>query len=103
MERNKSIKEIVEETMNAMDTNEAVNVSPFFKDKTMQKMFAQEEEEEQVWSWFTPKVQLATLVCVVILNILAFTQLNSGNYDSGIDEFAEIYGLSSGSDMSLFN
>ena len=103
METNKNIKNKIEETLSAMDAIEAVKVSPFFKDKTMQRLFAEKEEEQNIWSWFTPKLQLATLVCVIVLNVLAFTQLNSNKYDSDINEFAETYGLSIGSDASLFN
>ncbi|MDD7884852.1 hypothetical protein [Flavivirga sp. 57AJ16] len=103
MEVNKDIKNKVVDTLNAMDVTEAVQVSPFFKDKTMQRLFVGQEDESLVWSWFSPKLQLATLVCIVVLNVLAFTQLNSNKYDSNINEFAETYGLSSGLGTSLFN
>ena len=103
MEIDKNIKNKVADTLNAMDANEAVKVAPFFKDKTMQRLFIEKEEKPLFWSWFSPKLQLATLICVIVLNVLAFTQLNSNKYDSNISEFAETYGLSSGSDTSLFN
>lgn len=103
METNKNINNKIADTLSAMDAIEAVKVSPFFKDKTMQRLFVEKEEEPLMSSWFSPKLQLATLVCVIVLNVLAFTQLNSNKYDSDISEFAETYGLSSGSDVSLFN
>ncbi len=103
METNRNIKNKIEDTLNAMDAIQEVKVSPFFKDKAMQRLFAEKEEAPLIRSWFSPKLQLATLVCFVVLNVLAFTQLNSNEYDNNINEFAETYGLSSGSDASLFN
>jgi hypothetical protein len=93
----------IEETLNAMDTIKPVNVSPFFKDKTMAVLFAEKEVEAKAWSWFTPKLQLATLVCVIILNVLAFTKLDTYTYENNLNEFAEAYGLSSNTQESIFN
>ncbi|MDO5977741.1 hypothetical protein [Flavivirga spongiicola] len=103
MEINKNIKNKVDDTLNAMDGTEAVKISPFFKDRTMQKLFVEKGEEPLIWSWFSPRLQLAALVCVIVLNVLAFVQLNSNEYDNNINEFTETYGLSSGLDTSLFN
>ncbi|AUP80791.1 hypothetical protein [Flavivirga eckloniae] len=104
METNKNIKHKIEDTLEAMDAIGAVKVSPFFKDKTMQRLFVEKEEESLIWSWFSPKLQLVTLVCVIVLNALAFTQLNSNKYESDISEFAEVFGLSSDSEeISLFD
>ena len=88
-----------------MDAIETVNVSPFFKDKTMQRLFAEKEETTTVWNWFTPKLQLATLVCVVVLNVIAFPKLDDAtSYDENVSEFAESYGLSaSDDDTSILN
>lgn len=105
MENNKDIQNKIDSTLNAMDVIEGVNVSPFFKDKTMQRLFT-EEEEITVWNWFTPKLQLATLVCVIVLNVFAFSKLNASNnssYDDSIDQFAETYGLSTSLETSFLN
>ena len=104
MDTNKNIQSKIDSTLNAMDAIEAVNVSPFFKDKTMNVLFAEKEETVSVWNWFSPKLQLATLVCVVILNVVALTQINTSSYDENLDEFAESYGLStSDDDTSILN
>ncbi|MDN3666584.1 hypothetical protein ACFFU1_13775 [Algibacter miyuki] len=106
MENNKNIKNKVESTLLAMDTMEHVNVSPFFKDKTMQLLFAEKEAQTSVRGWFTPKLQLATLVCVVVLNVVAFTQINTSeslSYDENINQFAETYRLSTSSETSFLN
>ena len=106
MENNKNIQDKIDSTLSAMDTIESVNVSPFFKDKAMQRLFAEKEEGITVWNWFTPKLQLATLVCVVVLNVFAFSNLKASNttsYNDNIDEFAETYGLSSTLETSFLN
>ena len=103
METNYNIQKKIDDTFAAMDAIENVNVSPFFKDKTMQRMFAEKEEKQIVWSWFTPKLQLATLVCIIALNVMAFTNLNTSAYQDNISEFAETYGLSSSSNDTFIN
>jgi hypothetical protein len=106
MDINKDIQQKIDSTLQAVDGIETVNVSPFFKDKTMQRLFSEKEEVVMRSSWFTPKLQLATLACIVILNVLAFTQLDSSgtsSYDENLNEFAETYGLSSSSTTSFLN
>ncbi|MEC3908340.1 hypothetical protein VOI54_15020 [Tamlana sp. 2201CG12-4] len=100
MESNSNVYDRIDDTFKALERIEQVNVSPFFKDKTMQRLFSEREEQQTAWSWFTPKLQLATLVCVVILNIIAFTRLQNSTYDDNVSEFAQSYGLS-GSETSL--
>lgn len=103
MNTNKNIKDKIHSTLNALDTLNSVQVSPFFKDKTMQKMFAEKQTISKSWSWFTPQLQLATLVCVVIVNVYAIRQIKSTKYNEAISSFASDYGLSSESESSLFN
>ena len=101
METNKNIQDKIDSTFSAMDAIETVNVSPFFKDKTMNVLFAEKEEKQTAWNWFAPKLQLATLVCVVVLNVIAFTKLeDASSYDENISEFAESYGLSNSDDST---
>lgn len=103
METHRDIQKQIDNTFDVVNSIEPVNVSPFFKDKTMQRMFAEEEEKQIVGAWFTPKLQLATLVCVVVINIMAFSQLKTTTYDDNIAEFAESYGISTDSDTSILN
>jgi hypothetical protein len=103
METKNTLERKMDSAINAMDALQPVNVSPFFKDKTMNVLFAEKKVEQKVWAWFTPKLQLATLACVVILNVFAFAKLKTNTYENNISEFAETYGLSSDSDESLFN
>ena len=93
----------INSTLEAMDAIEPANVSPFFKGKTMNRLFAEKEEQQSVWSWFTPKLQLATLVCVIVINVVAFTKLKETTYDENVSQFAETYGLSTNTQTSIFN
>ncbi|MGB5419025.1 hypothetical protein [Algibacter sp.] len=102
---NKNIQDKIDNTFMAMDAIERVKVSPFFKDKTMNVLFAEKEVKQVSWNWFTPKLQLATLVCVVILNVMAFTKFEEASgYDENLSEFADSYGLSvNNDDTSILN
>ncbi|MEM5539669.1 MULTISPECIES: hypothetical protein [unclassified Olleya] len=101
MNTNNNIQDKIDSTLNALDTLNSVQVSPFFKDKTMQKMFAEKQVTSKSWSWFTPQLQLATLVCVVIVNVYAIRQINSTKYNDAISSFASDYGLNSDSESSF--
>ncbi|WP_298496763.1 hypothetical protein [uncultured Algibacter sp.] len=104
METNNNIQHKINNTFDVIDAIEPVNVSPFFKEKTMNALFSEKEEKQSSWLWFTPKLQLATLICVVVLNVIAFTKLvDNSSYDENISEFAESYGLSTNYDDSLLN
>ena len=103
MDTNKEIQKKIDSTLDAIDAIETVNVPPFFKDKTMQRLFAEHEEKQVAWSWFTPKLQFATLVCIVVLNVIAFTNLQKTAYDENVSQFAESYGLSTSTETSVLN
>ena len=103
METNKNIQDRINNTFEAIGAIEAVNVTPFFKDKTMQRLFTEKEETTAACNWFTPKLQLATLACMVILNVVAFTQFKTSSYDENLNEFAETYGLSTTTETSFLN
>ncbi|WP_308993037.1 hypothetical protein QLS71_011125 [Mariniflexile litorale] len=103
METNKDIQNKIDSTLNVIDAIETANVSPFFKDKTMQRLFTEKEEIVTTRNWFSPKLQLATLSCVVILNVIAFTQIKASSYDENINEFADTYGFSTSTETSFLN
>lgn len=101
MEIDKNINDKVKSTFNALNSVEEVSVSPFFKDKTMKRLFSKKEESQIFGYWFTPKLQLAALVCIVVLNAIAFSQLKETTYDNNVNEFAESYGLSTSTEIIL--
>lgn len=104
METNKELQNKIASTFDAFDAIQEVKVSPFFKDKTMQRLFAKKEENLSIWNWFTPQWQFATLVCVILLNVFAFSKMETAaTYDENINKFAETYGMTTSTDTSILN
>ncbi|APX99804.1 hypothetical protein [Lacinutrix venerupis] len=105
MKTNMNIEEKVTKTLEVFDTMDTVKAPPFFKDKTMQLLFAEKEEKVTplFWSWFTPQLQLATLVCVVLVNFYAIKEINNSEYESSISSFASDYGIAGEQESSIFN
>lgn len=102
MKTTNNIHEKIDSTLSVCDTISEVNVSPFFKDQTMQRLFEEKEEETVYSSWFATKLQLATLLCFVVLNALALIRLNSTNkYDVNVNESTNLYGLFYDSETSI--
>jgi hypothetical protein len=100
---NFKINKKVRETLESIESIKEVQVSPFFKENVMHQIRnATEDVQKVTWSWFTPKLQLATLVCVVVLNVMAFNNLQETTYDDNINNFAESYGLSN-TETSILN
>ncbi len=104
MKTPKDIEKNIEATFDVLSTIEEVNVSPFFKDKTMQRLFSEKEETAATsFGWFTPKLQLATFVCVLLINVFGIYQMTKTEYDENISQFATMYELGEGESQSLFN
>ncbi|MFC0605035.1 hypothetical protein [Winogradskyella pulchriflava] len=102
MKTNVEMNKKVKETLDSIESIKEVEVSPFFKEKVMHQIRnASEDLQEATWSWFTPKVQLATLVCVVVLNVIAFNNLQKMTYNESVSSFAESYGLSTDTENSI--
>jgi len=99
-----SIKDRVNKTFDSINSMESVKVSPFFKDKTIQRLFAEKEEKHPLFGfWFTPKWQLATLLVIIALNIFTLSTANTSSYEDEIDYFAQAYDLKTNSEDNLFN
>lgn len=103
MDTDRNIQNKINSTINSVETIETVQVYPFFKDKTMQRLFAEKEVQKSAWAWFTPKLQLATLVCLVVLNVFAFSTMNKSTYNENVNAFAETYGLSTDTETTILN
>ncbi len=102
MKTEKNIQDKVEQTFNVLEAMDKASVSPFFKDQTMRRLFT-EEEKQNVWPWFTPKLQFGILVAIVVLNFLAFTQTDSDSIsEDAIEDFVTTYELSDEDESSLF-
>lgn len=98
------IQNKIENTLKIVETLEDVNVSPFFKDKTLQRLFLKKEvETNTIWSWFTPQLQFACLACLLIINVYTIYQVKNANYSDSISVFATDYGIHKAIDTSIFN
>ena len=71
MKTSTEINSNVKDTLLAVKTINTAEVSPFFKERVLQQIFnIPEEKASTSWTWFTPKIQFATLAGVLVLNIL---------------------------------
>ncbi len=104
MKTNIEMNKKIQDTFDSIESINEVTVSPFFKEKVMYQIRnASEDIQEATWSWFTPKLQLATLVCVVILNVMAFNNLQETTYNEEVSNFADSYGLSTSKESYILN
>jgi len=104
MKTNTNNQKQVDAVLNSLDFTKEVKAPPYFKDQTLERLFSENTvKSSSFWSWFTPQLQLATLICFLALNIYAFTQLENSAYSDDISIFAETHGLSTSDDNSLFN
>ena len=106
MKNKEHINQQVEDTFKVLDSIEKVEVNHFFKHKLLQKINAEKEEKQAVFSWFTPQLQLATLSVILLLNFgtifYAFhNSVESTSSTSDIEAFAQEYSLQSDSSSIL--
>jgi len=106
MKSKKDINQQVDDTFKSLDSINKVEVNHFFKHKVLQKIQAEKEEKQVVFSWFTPQLQLATLSVVLLLNISTiFYAFNNSTQSTGsssdIKTFAQEYSLQSDSSSIL--
>lgn len=90
---NSEIDKKVKSTLDAIDSIEVVKVSPFLKDRILNNLDHAPEKIGSIWSWYTPNLQLTTLLMFIMLNLFAYINMNSEDYDLVIDEFTETYEL----------
>ncbi len=99
MNTKKDIQDKIDNTLNSISKRNDLKASPFFKDKTMLLLFSEKKKEHVFLAWFTPKFQLATLLCFIVLNLVAFTQMNTSSTTENILDFAETHGLMESEDI----
>ncbi|MDT0557302.1 hypothetical protein RM697_01500 [Ichthyenterobacterium sp. W332] len=93
MKTQNNIQDEIDEVLNLSNLVAKVKAPPFFKDRTMQSLFSENTIEHSSFFWFTPKFQMATLLVFIFLNVAAFIQYNTTNYNEQLDSFAERYGI----------
>ncbi len=103
MMKDSGINKKVNTTLNVVDTIQEVKVSPFLKDRILNNINTEVEETQNVWSWFTPKLQIAMLIVVILLNVYAYKVLTSDNYNTTVEEFVDTYDFGEETYTSIFN
>lgn len=102
MKTHKEIQHKVEEAFQAVDAIEKVEVSPFFKHKILQKIDQDTEERPLAARWFTPQLQFAAIIVILLMNVAAILYSFSSTKSADIEAFAQEYNLDSDS-SSLLN
>ena len=98
MKSTEKIEENINAAFKALESIEEVKVNHFFKHKVLQQLENQKEEKSPVFGWFTPKLQLATLAVVLLLNvgsILYAFSAQENNTEVSLESFAQEYNLQS--------
>jgi len=104
MKNKNSLNEHIDRVLEIGSSIDTVKASPFLKEKVMHRLFEEKiEEEPQIFAWFSPRLQLASVVCIIALNIFAFINSDASSYEENISEFAESYGLITTEETSIFN
>ncbi|WP_243471453.1 hypothetical protein [Winogradskyella sp. MH6] len=103
MMKDSGINKKVNTTLNVVDTIQEVKVSPFLKDRILNNINTEVEETQKIWSWFTPKLQIAMLIVVILLNVYAYKVLTSDNYNTTVEEFVDTYDFGEETYTSIFN
>ncbi|APY09348.1 hypothetical protein BWZ20_14000 [Winogradskyella sp. J14-2] len=103
MVKDSEINKKVNATLNAVDAIQEVKVSPFLRDRILNNLTVERKETQRIWSWFTPKFQIATLVVVILLNIYAYKVLISDEYNATVEEFVDTYDFGDETYTSIFN
>ncbi|GEM_PF-5649885 len=93
--KNKIISEQIENTFEVLSSIEKTTVSPFFKQRVLNKMFLKEEKSIVVKQWFTPSLQFEAIALVLLINAISLFYVFKENNSNTMDNFAKEYSLSS--------
>lgn len=98
MKSEKQIAQNIEDTFKVLDSIEEVKVNHFFKHKVLQQLENQAEVKPTAFSWFTPKLQLAALSLVLLMNLSTLFyaySINDASSSTRLENFAQEYALQS--------
>lgn len=102
-QNNKPIEE--NNTLDILDEIQEVKVSPFFKNKVLNKIREQNQEPVTLFGWFRPQLQLAVVALVLLMNALTiYYSLNlqvDTQEQSSFEAFVQDYSLDSSSEIYL--
>lgn len=98
MKNKEPIHQEIKETFKVLENIKEAKVNHFFKHKVLQQLKKQNEETTNILDWFTPRLQLATVAFVLVLNASALFYAFSSQEQSivvNINSFAQEYSLQS--------
>lgn len=98
------IDEKIEEAFKVIEQINEVKVSASFKQNVLEKALDKNQQENLGVHWFTPKLQLAAMIIVILVNITALTYtFSSTTKETTISSFAEDYSIGLTNNSSLIN
>lgn len=101
MKTDKNIVAKVEDTYEVLDKINEVKISASFKQNVIHKI----EETKKVktsFTWFTPQLQLAAMVVILLVNVSAIIYtFSTEEQTSAIDVFAQAYNFDSEDTFTL--
>ncbi|MCL6275117.1 hypothetical protein M3P19_13945 [Muricauda sp. 2012CJ35-5] len=105
MDAEKTTSQKITEILDAGVTIESVKTPPFFKDKVLQRLSRDSETRSTgaLLPWFVPKYQWATLLIMVLLNLVALYYYNKESQVDELQTLVEYYQLSPTDGNSILN
>lgn len=95
MEKKYNIQDKVEDTLNVLDTINEVPVSKDFSRRVLQQITLEKETPVRTISWFSPELQWAAMIVVLLVNaVVIYYTLDTNSMDgsvTGIEQFAKDY------------
>ena len=98
MKNKEPIYQEIKDTFKVLENIKEAKVNHFFKHKVLLQLKNQNEETTSILDWFTPRLQLASVAFVLLLNASALFYAFSSqeqNIVVNIDSFAQEYSLQS--------
>lgn len=94
MEIDNDINTKVNKAFEALEEIKEVKVNANFKQNVFRKLEEETDDVAVVFNWFTPKLQLAVMVIVLLVNASAIVySFSSLTEETNISGFAEAYNL----------
>ena len=90
------VEDKIEEAFSSLDKINEVKVSSTFKSRVLEEI-QQAKEQKETYSWFTPKLQIAAMIIVLLVNTIAIAHLFSDRDTTSFENFVEQYDLNSNS------
>lgn len=82
----------IEEVFTSLNEINEVKVSALFKEKVLGNI-ENSEPELIYYSWFTPRLQIAAMVIIILVNTLAVYHLFLNQDSASLENLAEQYSL----------